>query len=81
MNKAIAWKASYLTCVGQLISRRRALGWSQEKLSQRLGVSYRTAQRWENGESSPTAPELFWWASVLNISITSIMACSDAGAE
>ena len=78
MNKPLGWKASYLTCVGALTGRRIALRWTQEKLSLRLGVSYRTAQRWENGENCPNAQQLFWWASILGFSITSNLTCEGA---
>lgn len=33
---------------------RQALGLTQEKLAQRLGVSFPTINRWENGRSKPS---------------------------
>ena len=37
-----------------LISIRNTQGWSQEQLASRLGVSFATVNRWENGHTKPS---------------------------
>ena len=34
---------------------RKQLGWSQERLARELGLSFSTINRWERGESKPSA--------------------------
>lgn len=53
----------------RLAARRKTLGFSQERLAERLGVERSTVVRWENGESEPQPwirPKL---ASVLQVSL------------
>ncbi len=33
---------------------RKRRGWSQEELARRLGVSFATVSRWENGHQAPS---------------------------
>ncbi len=42
----------------RLAEIRNALGLSQEKIAQLLGVSFASVNRWEGGASSPTGPTL-----------------------
>ena len=35
-------------------SMRKRLGLSQEELAQRLGVSFTSVNRWENGQTKPS---------------------------
>ena len=37
-----------------IIQLRQTLGLTQEKLAQKLGVSFPTINRWENGRSKPS---------------------------
>jgi DNA-binding XRE family transcriptional regulator len=40
----------------QLRTLRNMRGWTQEQLAERIGVSFMTVNRWENGKFSPSAP-------------------------
>lgn len=48
---------------------RRAMGLTQERLSQKMGIKLKTLQAWENDMSEPRANKLQMLAGVLNISI------------
>lgn len=39
----------------QLKSLRQANGWTQEDLAHKLGVSFATVNRWENGRTTPSS--------------------------
>jgi DNA-binding transcriptional regulator YiaG len=38
----------------EIILLRKALKWSQEELARKLGVSFATVNRWENGDRKPS---------------------------
>ena len=38
----------------QLKALRQQYGWSQEDLARKLGVSFSTVNRWENGKAKPS---------------------------
>ncbi|MFF2325623.1 MULTISPECIES: helix-turn-helix transcriptional regulator [unclassified Streptomyces] len=52
-----------------LAERRRALGYSQEKLAELLGVDRTTVGRWEGGKVAPQPPQRRALASALEISL------------
>ncbi len=56
------------TAVG-LAKRRKALGYSQERLAHALGVDRTTVQRWENHKVSPQPPIRPKLAELLNIDL------------
>lgn len=66
-----SWRAEYLALAASLVAARHALVLSQDRVSARIGVGRRTFQRWEAGEASPDAMQLFRWADIVGISITS----------
>ncbi|MEW6498838.1 MAG: helix-turn-helix transcriptional regulator [Cyanobacteriota bacterium] len=43
-----------LTISNLILELRNRLGLSQEKLAAKLGVSFNTVNRWENGHSKPS---------------------------
>lgn len=43
-----------LTLSNLILELRNRLGLSQEKLAAKLGVSFNTVNRWENGHSKPS---------------------------
>lgn len=57
-----------------LAKRRRALGYSQEKLAQLLGVDRTTVGRWESGRIDPQPPQRRGLASALEISFQELDA-------
>ncbi|MEW2114864.1 helix-turn-helix transcriptional regulator [Streptomyces sp. NPDC005474] len=52
-----------------LAERRRALGYSQEKLAQLLGVDRTTVGRWESGRVAPQPPQRRGLAAVLEVGL------------
>lgn len=52
-----------------LAERRRALGYSQEKLAQSLGVDRTTVGRWEGGRISPQPLQRRGLAAALEVSL------------
>jgi predicted transcriptional regulator len=44
----------------ELRARRKALGLSQTKLAEALGVTQHTVSRWEEGKMKLTAPRSMW---------------------
>lgn len=66
-----SWRGEYLSLCRRLRSAREAAGLSQDKVSARIGVGLRTLVRWEAGETSPDAMQLFRWADVVGLSLTS----------
>ncbi len=91
MSARPSWRSAFATLTGQLAVRRAEKGFTQRDVYLRLGVSRSTFQRWEQGEAVPDAYELFRWADLLDIAITSTViepgpkseaACADpAGAR
>lgn len=53
----------------ELAERRRALGYSQEKLAQLLGVDRTTVGRWESGKVAPQPPQRRGLAAALEVSL------------
>ena len=49
----------------RLVNARRALGLSQQKMAERLGVDETTLQGWESGRHQPTGKSLDVFAKVL----------------
>ncbi|MFS8199517.1 helix-turn-helix transcriptional regulator [Streptomyces sp. CWNU-52B] len=52
-----------------LAERRRALGYSQEKLAESLGVDRTTIGRWESGRVAPQPPQRRGLAATLEVSL------------
>lgn len=60
--------------MGKCISeRRRALGYTQQKLAEKLHVSFQSVSKWENGTSYPDITVLPQIAAVLNISVDALL--------
>lgn len=53
----------------RILAARRAQGWSQEELAQQSGLSLRTIQRIENGESKPRLHSLRVLAETLSLEL------------
>ncbi|MFD4258000.1 helix-turn-helix transcriptional regulator [Streptomyces sp. NPDC058534] len=53
----------------ELAERRRALGYSQEKLAHLLGVDRTTVGRWESGKVAPQPPQRRGLAAALEVSL------------
>lgn len=60
--------------IGKTISdRRKALGFTQQVLAEKLHVSFQAISKWENGTSCPDIELLPQLAAVLNVSIGSLL--------
>ncbi|MEU2516343.1 helix-turn-helix transcriptional regulator [Streptomyces syringium] len=57
-----------------LAERRRALGYSQEKLAELLGVDRTTVGRWESGRIKPQPPQRRGLAIALEVTLTELDA-------
>lgn len=62
-----------LKTADRLVELRKAYGYSQEALSERLGVSRQAISKWERGESSPDTDNLIALAEVYEISIDDLL--------
>jgi len=76
-----SWRTSWMRLQGQLMTCRKASPMSQDDVAAKLGISRRTFQRWENGQTVPDAMELFRWADVLGIEISSECVTDGAPAD
>lgn len=56
----------------KLISNRKKLGISQEKLAENLGVSRQTIYKWESGKSIPTFMNITNICKYLNLSLNDL---------
>ena len=54
---------------GKIQIRRKRLGWSQEELAQRLGVSRQSVAKWETGQSVPDLKRLVVLADLLRANL------------
>ncbi len=60
--------------IGKTISeRRRALGFTQQILAEKLNISFQAISKWENGTSCPDIDLLPQLAAVLNLSIDALL--------
>jgi Predicted transcriptional regulators len=57
-----------------LAERRKALGYSQEKLAELLGVDRTTVGRWESGRIKPQPPQRRGLAIALEVTLTELDA-------
>ena len=58
----------------KIAAARRAKGLTQEKLANRLGVSFQAVSTWERDENVPDTQHLKQLAQILEISVDSLMA-------
>lgn len=56
-----------------LFAHRKAYGFSQEELAEKIGVSRQAVSKWERGESSPDTENLIAIAKLYNISIDELV--------
>jgi len=59
---------------GRVVALRKRLGMSQRKLAKRSGVSQATLSRLENGERTPTIPDLLKLARALGCAYSELSA-------
>lgn len=83
-----SWQMDWLALQHSLITRRKTAGISQDEAARRLGVDRRTFQRWEDGETDPSGPQLYQWCAMVGLSLTAqsrkesvVNAATDALAE
>ncbi len=57
----------------RLYEKRKAFGFSQEELAEKLGVSRQAVSKWERGESSPDTENLIALATLYGISLDELV--------
>lgn len=57
----------------RLVELRKSFGFSQEALSEKLGVSRQAISKWERGESSPDTDNLIALANIYGITLDDIL--------
>lgn len=62
-----------LKTADRLVELRKTYGYSQEALSEKLGVSRQAISKWERGESSPDTDNLIALAEVYGISLDELL--------
>lgn len=68
---APSWRMSWMLLQGQLMRGRKARGLTQADVAERLGVSKASFVRWEHGKAEPNMTQLFRWADLCGVQITS----------
>lgn len=58
----------------RIAAGREALGFTQQQLAERLGVTLNTLEEWEFDQSAPRANRLQMLAGVLNVSLVWLMS-------
>lgn len=67
-------KDGVLMNIGKVISdRRKALGFTQQALAEKLNISFQAISKWENGTSYPDIELLPQLAAILNTSIDALL--------
>lgn len=62
---------------GIIRNRRKELGYSQEQLAERIGVSYQQIQRYENGNSMLNVENIQRIAKALGVTVEECFACRE----
>ena len=57
-----------MTLGEKLLKMRKARGWSQEDLAEKLGVSRQAVSRWEAGTAKPDADKIIWLCDLFGVS-------------
>lgn len=65
------WCLRYLRTTANLHAGRLRSGLSQVRCARELSVSRRTFQRFESGETDPSARQLFRWAGLVGVDLAS----------
>lgn len=78
---APSWRMSWMRLQNQLMERRKAVGLTQDEAARKLTVSRSTFQRWERGDAVPGGYELFRWANLLGIEITSSVTAESVNSD
>lgn len=61
--------------------RRNLLGWSQEELASKIGITFQQIQKYEHGTNRISAGKLFEFAQVLKTSITFFFEGADTSGQ
>ncbi len=59
--------------MSELRAKREALGMPQYEAAARMGIPYRTFQRYEVGESEPRISEFIAWCRVLDMDVAALL--------
>ena len=55
-----------------LLQTRKAKGWSQEDLAEKIQISRQAVSKWETGDAMPDLPKLLALADALDISLDAL---------
>jgi len=65
----------------RLVKLRKAKGFSQEELADKLGISRQAISKWERAEASPDTDNLILLARLYNISLDELLSTDDKDEE
>lgn len=68
-------------CADRLVELRRAFGFSQEELAEKLGVSRQAVSKWERAESSPDTDNLIALARLYRVSLDELLGLASPQPE
>lgn len=57
----------------RIIKLRDEMGWTQEELAERIGVSRSTVAKWESGRGTPTIGNIITLSEVFGVTIDSLL--------
>ena len=67
-NETITIKGSFIMTLSEkIINLRKAHGWSQEDLAEKLNISRQAISRWENGTALPDAQNILQISKLFNV--------------
>lgn len=64
-----------------IMGKRKAFGWTQQQLADKLNVSFQSVSKWENGTAYPNIEILKDLATVLDVSVDEILSGSEKEPE
>ena len=81
--KQTARKGSYMNVeiAQRLAEMRRAKGYSQEELAEKLGLSRQAVSKWERAESSPDTGNIIALAKLYGVTIDELLRIDDDVAD
>ncbi len=66
-----------MTLADKIMQLRRARGWSQEELAERLSVTRQSVSKWESGQSTPDLDKLLQIADLFSVTTDQLLRTSE----
>ena len=70
-----------MTMGEKILNMRKARGWSQEELAERVGVTRQAVSRWETGSAKPDADKIIAICDLFGVSADYLLRDQYSGEE